>query len=75
MLIMSQSRGVIIFTEKTQGLLVDDGETGKRIYAMTEMFDEVILGEYKTKERTYQVFYDIMIAYSENANTFIMPME
>lgn len=75
MLIMSQSRSVIIFTEKTQGLLIDDGETGKRIYAMSELFDEVILGEYKTKSRAYQVFYDMMLAYSEKATAFIMPLE
>lgn len=75
MLIMSQEKSIILFTENIQGIIIDDNQTNKRIYGITEGDDSIILGEYSTSKRAYEVFYDILIAYSEGASTFLMAKE
>lgn len=64
MIIISQNKTIILNFDNVNVIAIDKDETKRQIFAKCNNTDIVILGEYATKERTEEVFQEIMLSYT-----------
>ncbi len=69
MIIVSQDKDIILNLDNVSSIVIDDGETNKKIFANCNNDDLVELGEYESEERAKEVLLNISIQYSLNKMT------
>lgn len=67
MIIVNQSKNVIVNFDNINAVYIDKDKTCKKLYANTEMYD-LFLGEYATEKRAKEVLQEIITRYKNWEN-------